>query len=96
MQYMITSTPKDGASASDIAKTAKKFQAWKPPNGLTVEGVWISASGTGYMLANTDDYALLCEVVAGFSAFHTHNVDPVAPAQDTVPALQRGLDWATS
>ena len=93
MQYMLVGTTRE--ASPDFIPLLKKFQSWSPPAGLTVEGIWTSGAH-GFVLVNTDDYTLATELMAQFSTINTWDVHPVVPAEDLVPAMLRGLEWASS
>ena len=95
MQYMIIGTFKDGASPSDLIAITKKFQAWEPADGLTVEGMWHSGAHA-YALFSTDDYTLVGEAIAQYSSVFTFAVEPVVSTRDMAPAMLRGSEWAAS
>ncbi len=94
MQYMLAATTKANLSPSDAVAILTKFQSsWQPPKGLTVEGIWTSGPH-GFVLVTTDDYSLAAELMAQFSVFNSWVAYPVLPAEDLVPAMLRGYEWA--
>lgn len=93
MQYMLVATTRE--ASPDFVPVLKKFQSWQPPKGLTVDGIWTSGAN-GFILVTTDDYTLAGELMAQFSTVNTWDVHPVVTAEALVPAMLRGLEWATS
>ncbi len=95
MQYMIESTFKAGAPASELARIIEKFATWSPPEGVEVHGIWSSAD-KNWALVETDDFTKVAEIVGQFSAGLDLTVHPVVMAEESAPAIGRGLAWATS
>jgi hypothetical protein len=87
-------SPMDGEAAEVMyRRIAKDFLAWSPPAGLTLESLWVSADNrTAFNLIETDDPALIAEVVAYFTPVGTYEVIPVVTPDETIASwVKAGL-----
>ena len=66
----------------------------RDPPGFTVESIYVSPDGRVFTLAEADSVGPLAEAVAQFSAAIDWEVVPVAAADEMVPHLESGFEWA--
>lgn len=82
---------------SESATALRRFLAWTPPSGYTIEHHWARADGMGGLLiVESDSAATLLEASAPFSDILDIEFVPLIDIGDAVPILQGAQSWVES
>jgi hypothetical protein len=84
-------------SGVDPAIALKRFLAWTPPAGYTINSHWSRADGMGgILIVESDSTATLLEASAPYSDVLDIEFIPLIDITEAVPILQSALSWRES
>ena len=94
-RYLATAkfrTPAGAAHATaQYQAVANAWLSWSPPEGFTLEHLWISADfSTGYNIWSTEDPTKLGEVVAYFLPHLDYSITPLLEPDQLITAWAAG------
>ena len=77
-------------------KSLARLVQWTPPPGFEMKNVWMATGHSGFLLAEVESHAALLEITAQYADVAHVEVAPVTEADQGVPTLQRGFEYAAS
>jgi hypothetical protein len=84
-------------AGADRAAGLKRFQAWKPPAGVTFQGHWATADGMGgIFIAEADSAAAALEATEAFADLLEFRIAPVLDITEATSITERVFDWIDS
>ncbi len=101
MKYLMTWTTRLTGSAAENEKSIRRglevFSKWTPQQSVTFHQFLGRVDGTGgCAVVETADAADLMDAVAKFGFFVDYQVIPVVDMDESIRALQRGVDFRES
>jgi hypothetical protein len=80
----------------NAAKSLARFIQWTPPDGFVMKDLWMASGHSGFFLGETDGVAPLMELTAQYADLAFFEIHPVVLAEEGVPVLQRGFEYAAA
>lgn len=101
MKFLVSWTFNNSGSVAEAEADAKRglqlFGKWSPPEGLKLTEFVARVDGRGgYVIAETDNPALLADGPSKFGVLNTFEVIPVMDIMDSIPISQEAIEFRDS